>query len=85
MEQILEKSDLAQIDIEPSQLEFKTSVRVYQYLITGYFVKGTQQLVIGRYEYVRNDTVFLHIDLIDEGMFKGHNLHGFGRKIDKFG
>ena len=50
MEQILEKSDLAQIDIEPSQLEFKTSVRVYQYLITGYFVKGTQQLVIGRYE-----------------------------------
>ena len=50
MEQILEKSDLAQIDIEPSQLEFKKVFKLGASLRTGYFYKGTDQLVIGRYE-----------------------------------
>ena len=51
VEQILEKSDLAQIDIKPSQLEFKTGVYDGIFYKSGFFVKGTKQLVIGRDEY----------------------------------
>ena len=49
VEQILEKSDLAQIDIEPSQLEFKTGVeRFIDESFIGFCDKFTGDLMIGR-------------------------------------
>ena len=80
VEQIEENSDLTQSDIKPSQLEFKTCVKVDGILGTGYFEKGTQELVIGRYEHL-SISLFSSTDEFEEGMFKKDNLRGYGRKI----
>ena len=76
VEGILEKSGLAEEDLQPDQLQFKTGVEKknifgLMMVYSGFFLKGTDELRIGRRE--------CRGVWIEEGMFKGGDLHGFGR------
>ena len=74
IEQIVEGTNFDQVDLDPSQLEFKTNVSSGKFVMSGYFLKGTEtQAGIGRKE-VKDSGIW-------EGFFQNGKLNGFGRLI----
>ena len=74
VKQIIDYTNFDEIDIDPSQLEFKTNFVDGNRILSGYFLKGTNELAgIGRKEWKNSN--------ISEGFYLNNKLNGFGRYI----
>ena len=74
MEEIVGNTNFDEIDIDPSQLEFKTNVRVGNFIWSGFFLRGTNTPAgIARGETKEWD--------IYEVFYKNGKCNGYGRCI----
>ena len=70
--QIIDNTNFDEIDIDPSQLEFKTNIVDGLLVKSGFFLKGTKQLAgIGRKEFKNG--------YISEGFFNNGSQNGYCR------
>ena len=74
VEEIVENTNFDDIDIDPSQLEFKTNVRDGDRILSGFFLRGTDTPAgIARAE-EKGYSIY-------EGFYQNGECNGYGRKI----
>ena len=72
VEEIVENTNIDDIDIDPSQLEFKTNVRDGNLIYSGFFLRGTNTPAgIAREEWKDNG--------IYDGFCQNGEINGYGR------